>query len=164
MIHVSCECECKLLDTDSACGCSVVVNRLCIPLCFGVHDGDKLTRHVVFAAVDLLFLLLLFIIGCCDSNVFSHLCLAALAFVFYFWLTNFGSFSIVGGRTRVIKVHFLPLIEKFTSNIVFLWYIWLVLVDSCWGEIIQVKIPSTEKVMPIIKIMKNRIKAKLGRT
>ena len=33
----------------------------------------------------------------------------------------------------------------------FSWYVWLVLVlvlvDSCWEKIIQVKIPSTEKVM-----------------
>ena len=63
----------------AACGCGVVVdvNRLFVPLCFGVDHGEKLTRLVVVAVVGSLFLLLLFIIDCGDSNVLSILRLAA---------------------------------------------------------------------------------------
>ena len=43
---------------------------------------------------------------------------------------------------------------------VFLWYVWQVIVDSCW-EKIQVKIPLTEKVMPIIKKIQ-KIQKKTG--
>ena len=70
----------------AVCGCNVVVgvnNRLFLPLSFGVIDGEKLTRLAVAGAdVDSLFLLLLFIIDCGNSNVFSDFRLAALAFVF----------------------------------------------------------------------------------
>ena len=58
-------------------GVAVGVNRLFIPLCFGVHNGEKLTRHGVVAVVGSLFLLLLFIIDCGGSNVLSILRLAA---------------------------------------------------------------------------------------
>ena len=72
------------------CGVVVGVNTLFLPLCFGVHDGGKLTRLVVVVVVvvvvddvvDLLFLLSLFIIDYGNTNVFSDLRLAVLAFVF----------------------------------------------------------------------------------
>ena len=41
-----------------------------VSFCFGVQDGEKLTRLVVLAVVDSLLLLLLFIINCGDSNIF----------------------------------------------------------------------------------------------
>ena len=73
----------------TVCVCNVVVdvnNRLFLPLCFGVIDGEKLTRLVVIVLVativDSLFLLYLFIIDCGNSNVYSDFRLAALAFVF----------------------------------------------------------------------------------